>query len=216
MQPRLVRSRTDVMIGGVCGGLAEYFNIDPVIVRLIFVLVTLTSGLGLLIYPVLWIIMPKAGLPVNSSPYIPQSPEEWHTRMRAIGQEANQLGQEVREVLLREQPVHAQRRVDAPSTYGEIPPASSYRFDPLTGEPIQPQAPTTGQTISLHVDPSNLQHVDQRAPAQPVPPRKRWHRIGILLIGFGVLFFADQIGIDLDLIFPLMMILGGFLLLFRK
>src|SRR5215211_5604527 len=61
MQPRLMRSRTEVIVAGVCGGLAEYFAIDPVIVRLIFVLVTLTSGIGLFIYPILWLVMPKAG-----------------------------------------------------------------------------------------------------------------------------------------------------------
>lgn len=57
MQVRLSRSSSERMVAGVCGGLAEYFNIDPVIVRLIFVLVTLTSGLGLLIYLLLWMII---------------------------------------------------------------------------------------------------------------------------------------------------------------
>ena len=61
MQSRLTRSTTETMIAGVCGGLADYFNIDPVIVRLIFVLVTLTSCLGIPVYFVLWIIIPKAG-----------------------------------------------------------------------------------------------------------------------------------------------------------
>ncbi|MFQ3634099.1 PspC domain-containing protein, partial [Roseiflexus sp.] len=54
MKSRLVRSRRDAVIAGVCGGLGEYFQIDPVIVRLIFVLVTLTSGIGFLLYPILW------------------------------------------------------------------------------------------------------------------------------------------------------------------
>ena len=68
MQPRLMRSRTEVIVAGVCGGLAEYFAIDPVIVRLIFVLVTLTSGIGLLVYPVLWLVMPKAGAQSGGKP----------------------------------------------------------------------------------------------------------------------------------------------------
>jgi phage shock protein C len=46
------------MIGGVCGGLAEYFNIDPTIVRLIFVATALLGGPGLLVYLILWIITP--------------------------------------------------------------------------------------------------------------------------------------------------------------
>lgn len=65
MQPRLMRSRTEVIVAGVCGGLAEYFAIDPVIVRLTFVLVTLTSGLGLLIYPILWICDAEGGQPLR-------------------------------------------------------------------------------------------------------------------------------------------------------
>ncbi|MCS6880642.1 MAG: PspC domain-containing protein [Oscillochloridaceae bacterium] len=60
MQPRLRRSATESMVAGVCGGLAEYFNIDPAIVRLIFVVVTLTSGLGLPAYLILWVVMPRA------------------------------------------------------------------------------------------------------------------------------------------------------------
>ena len=63
-----VRSRTEVIIAGVCGGLAEYFGLDPVIVRLIFVLVTLTTGIGFIVYPVLWLVMPKAGASA-SGPY---------------------------------------------------------------------------------------------------------------------------------------------------
>ena len=56
---RLVRSRSNKMLFGVCGGLAEYLNIDPVIVRLLTVLLTLWNGIGLLLYFVLALIMPE-------------------------------------------------------------------------------------------------------------------------------------------------------------
>jgi phage shock protein C len=60
MTKRLYRSRTNRMIAGVCGGLAEYFNIDPVIVRLIALLLLLPGGLpGLLPYFILWVVVPK-------------------------------------------------------------------------------------------------------------------------------------------------------------
>lgn len=59
MQKKLMRSRTDSHVGGVCGGLAEYFNIDPTVVRLIFVIATLLGGPGLLVYIVLWMVMPQ-------------------------------------------------------------------------------------------------------------------------------------------------------------
>jgi phage shock protein PspC (stress-responsive transcriptional regulator) len=56
---RLVRSRSNKLLFGVCGGLAEYLNIDPVIVRLLAVLLTLWNGIGLLLYFVLALIMPE-------------------------------------------------------------------------------------------------------------------------------------------------------------
>ena len=61
MEKRLYRSRKNRMIGGVCGGLAEYFGIDPVVVRLIAVLLLLPGGLpGFLPYIILWIVVPEA------------------------------------------------------------------------------------------------------------------------------------------------------------
>ncbi|MCA9953932.1 MAG: PspC domain-containing protein [Ardenticatenaceae bacterium] len=58
-ESRLTRSETDKMIAGVCGGLAEYLNLDPVWVRLLFVLLIFASGIGIPIYLVLWVIMPR-------------------------------------------------------------------------------------------------------------------------------------------------------------
>ena len=55
---RLYKSDTDVMIGGVCGGLAEYFNIDPSVVRLVFALLGVTAGSGFMVYLLLWAILP--------------------------------------------------------------------------------------------------------------------------------------------------------------
>lgn len=56
---RLTRSN-DKMIGGVCGGLADYLNVDPTIIRIAYVLMVLFAGFGLLLYLILWLIMPKA------------------------------------------------------------------------------------------------------------------------------------------------------------
>lgn len=56
---RLYRSKTARLLGGVCGGLAEYFNIDPTIMRIIFILLALLGGLMVFIYIVLWIIVPE-------------------------------------------------------------------------------------------------------------------------------------------------------------
>jgi phage shock protein C len=58
MTPRLARSRSDRMVAGVAAGVARYLMIDPTIVRLLFVLLTL-SGPGAFIYAVLWVVMPQ-------------------------------------------------------------------------------------------------------------------------------------------------------------
>ena len=61
---RLARSQSERMIAGVCGGLAEYFNVDVALIRLAFVLFELlTAGAGgILVYVILWAIMPEEGL----------------------------------------------------------------------------------------------------------------------------------------------------------
>ncbi|MDD5259237.1 MAG: PspC domain-containing protein [bacterium] len=63
---RLYRSETDRKIAGVCGGIAEYFTIDPAIVRIIFVALILLWGWGLILYSICWIAVPnKSALPPN-------------------------------------------------------------------------------------------------------------------------------------------------------
>jgi phage shock protein PspC (stress-responsive transcriptional regulator) len=57
---RLHLSRTDRKIAGVCGGLGEWLEIDPVFVRVAFVLLALACGLGLVVYILLWVLAPRA------------------------------------------------------------------------------------------------------------------------------------------------------------
>jgi phage shock protein PspC (stress-responsive transcriptional regulator) len=57
-EKRLYRSCSNRIIGGVCGGLGEYFDIDPVLIRLIFVLLTFAAA-GVVIYLIAWIIIPE-------------------------------------------------------------------------------------------------------------------------------------------------------------
>ena len=59
MEKRLYRSYTDKMLGGVCGGLGEYFDIDPVIIRVLFIVAVLFGGGGILAYIILWIVIPQ-------------------------------------------------------------------------------------------------------------------------------------------------------------
>lgn len=66
-EKRLVKLQGDRMVLGVASGLANYLNIDPVIVRLLFVLMALTGGHGLLVYIIMALIMPEEGAPVGKA-----------------------------------------------------------------------------------------------------------------------------------------------------
>ena len=61
---RLMRSSTDKKLGGVCAGLAQYFDMDTTLVRVLWLLVVLFGGTGILLYVILWIALPLAPLPV--------------------------------------------------------------------------------------------------------------------------------------------------------
>lgn len=56
----LARSSTDKMLGGVCGGLANYLGVDSTIVRLVTAAVILFTGIGPIIYLIAWLVMPSA------------------------------------------------------------------------------------------------------------------------------------------------------------
>jgi phage shock protein PspC (stress-responsive transcriptional regulator) len=72
---KLYRSQNDKMIAGVCSGLGHFFGIDPTIVRLLFVFTALLGASSILVYIVLWIVVPPDVEPTTA--YIPpQSPSE--------------------------------------------------------------------------------------------------------------------------------------------
>jgi phage shock protein C len=71
---RLRRSRSDRMLGGVCGGIGAYLGVDPVFVRLAFIAFVLAGGAGVLAYVVAWIAIPSEeadGTPAGSAPARP-------------------------------------------------------------------------------------------------------------------------------------------------
>lgn len=72
---RLYKSRTNRIIDGICGGVGEYFDVDPTIVRVLWVLVTLLGGSGLLLYLAAMVIMPA------NSAYVPSSVSPSTTRI---------------------------------------------------------------------------------------------------------------------------------------
>lgn len=122
-QTRLTRSATNKVLGGVCGGLGDYFGIDPLIVRLIFVGLLLAGGMTVVLYPILWLVMPEA--------------ETGQVGFSNGLHEMQQVAQHVRAQA--GEGVHELRtRMGAAFTSSSPQP----RFDPQTGEPL-PQV--TGQ-----------------------------------------------------------------------
>ena len=96
MENRLVRSRTDRMVGGVCGGLARYLGVDATLVRLVFVLIAVAPGPGVLVYLVLWIVMPAEDRPAGATveQNIQANAEEIADRARHIGSDIRTAARE--------------------------------------------------------------------------------------------------------------------------
>jgi phage shock protein C len=81
-RPQLRRSSTDRMIGGVAGGLAEYSGIDSVLWRVGLVALTLAGGAGIVIYLLLWVLMPSGPPRAGEQPSpLEQSVQRLHTRV---------------------------------------------------------------------------------------------------------------------------------------
>ena len=120
-QARLTRSGNNKILGGVCGGLANYFSIDPVIVRLIFVALVFAGGMSVVLYPILWLIMPVAE---SSRPPISEGFQDMQHVAHQVRAQAGEGAQALR------------ARVEAAFSSGNPQP----RFDPQTGQPLQPAA----------------------------------------------------------------------------
>lgn len=71
---KLYRSRTDRMIGGVCGGLGEYLSIDSTVIRILYILFALTGGSGIFIYLILLLVIPEE--PWEKEPVTPTEVEK--------------------------------------------------------------------------------------------------------------------------------------------
>jgi phage shock protein C len=94
MEKRLYRSRTNSMIAGVCGGLAEYLCIDTTLVRLFFILLSFGSGgTAVLVYFLLWIIVPLEGQDRDTSleQTVRSSSEEIAERARLMGDDLRNI-----------------------------------------------------------------------------------------------------------------------------
>jgi phage shock protein PspC (stress-responsive transcriptional regulator) len=84
---RLYRDTADKMIGGVCSGIANYLNIDPALVRILFVLLTFGAGMSILVYILLWLIIPKKALDPVKAKRLFRNPDD-----RILGGVAGGIG----------------------------------------------------------------------------------------------------------------------------
>lgn len=108
MQTRLERSTTNKVVAGVCGGIAEYLQIDPTIVRVFFVIATLmTAGLGFLGYLVLLVMMPLPGKP---TPFVTSSGTVAAAEPGAAGADPNATTVTTPSIVRVEDPATAERR----------------------------------------------------------------------------------------------------------
>jgi phage shock protein PspC (stress-responsive transcriptional regulator) len=83
---QLYRSKTDRVLGGVSGGLADYFAVDSTLIRIIFIILFFSGGAGIFVYLVLWLIIPsRPGKKIAEEDTIKENVEEIKTRAEEIG-----------------------------------------------------------------------------------------------------------------------------------
>ncbi len=219
MQSRLTRSRTDKFIAGVCGGLSAYFNVDPVIVRLIFVLATFVNGAGIPIYLLLWLIVPRdtTSLPGSYQHIPPHGPQRSQQAAPSIDESYPSRTRAAAPA----RAVQQQRPGGSGGFSQSPPPPGVYQFDPLTGQPLEPP-PMMGETINLREIPPDAPEQIRSTPSMssaytPATPRRRnWRTLGIILVGVGGLILLEQMGITMNLMFPILLIIAGIILLKRR
>ena len=90
MDKQLHRSRRERMIFGVCGGLAEYFDVDPVFIRVVFVALAFLQGIGILAYIILALVMPEEGREPRKTTDVGEQ------KLSDTGEPASTLGEDYR------------------------------------------------------------------------------------------------------------------------
>jgi phage shock protein C len=89
---RILRSRNDRMIGGVAGGLAAYLNTDPLFVRLGFVLLSFMNGIGVLLYVMLWALLPNEdSVAADTRAQVRENVEEMRSTAEDLAQRARDM-----------------------------------------------------------------------------------------------------------------------------
>ena len=87
---RSLRKGRERVIGGVCSGVAEYFMTDTVLVRALFVILGLASGIGVILYVLLWLLMPEADAPAT------QGIDVVREGFRSMGADITRIGDQLK------------------------------------------------------------------------------------------------------------------------
>jgi phage shock protein PspC (stress-responsive transcriptional regulator) len=212
---RIRRSRSDRKVSGVAGGLARHLDIDPLILRVAFVVLTFFGGVGLLLYVALWLLLPEDG-------------SDWariklDRRSRAValvlvgalalillfshGWWGGDGGFFVlcvvvvaAAVVISTQLPHRGDRRDVPPPHGDGAP------DPAAGETSS--AAPTSYAVPPYAQPQTPSYPESYAPPyaqaeqpRPVNPRKRgpklfWFALAVMAVALGALGVADLAGLD--------------------
>ena len=89
---RILRSRNERMIAGVAGGLAAYFNIDPLIMRLAFALLAMFNGIGIMLYLLLWLLLPNEdSVAADSRGQVRENVDEMRTTAQSAAQRVRDM-----------------------------------------------------------------------------------------------------------------------------
>lgn len=135
---RLARSSTDRVLAGVCGGIANYLNVDPTFVRLAFVLLVLFAGFSPLLYLILWVIMPSED--TAGQPYSNQLRDNAADMGQRFGEIAGQVSNKVGQLLDTSKASTPSHSASTP----ELPQAASTPDASYTSS--TPEAPYTAST----------------------------------------------------------------------
>ena len=195
---RLMRSTRERMWAGVAGGMAEYFDLDPSLVRLMWVAATIVSGgLAVPVYILAWILLPRDDRTPYSGPNVWRDwSQDFHSETQRLAEEARRMADDMREA------GHAWR---APGSTSGEPHAGEPAHDPTTGTGVQPEEEwwRSERYVERH-------HNHSRHPRST----------GIVLVALGVFLLAANSGIfnwiEWRTMWPMIFIGLGVLLLARQ
>jgi phage shock protein PspC (stress-responsive transcriptional regulator) len=215
---RIRRSRTDRKIAGVAGGLGRHLDIDPIIVRVAFVVLTFFGGVGLLLYVALWLLLPEDGsdwatikldrrsrtvalIVIGVFALILLMSHGWWGTPGPLFFLAAIVGAVVVALQLtrRDRPQGPQDPQAAPPTsWAPVAPDASYSAAQAGAVPQTEAAPPTFAAPETYAVPPTYAVPEQ---PRPVNPRKRgpilfWYALAVLVVALGTLGIANLAGAD--------------------